>query len=162
MPSLKELGMEKKDSGIKIVTQNKKAYLKYEILETIECGLELKGSEVKSIRGGQVSISESYARPRGQEVYIYNMDISPYEKASVFQHKPKRPRKVLLHKNEIKRWIGRVTERGLTIVPLKVYFKRGWAKVELALARGRKLYDKREVIKERELKRRLRRHFKGE
>ncbi len=140
---------------------NRKAKRDYEILETYEAGIELKGSEVKSLREGKGSIKDAFARVENGEVWLYNFHISPYRQASVFVPDPERPKKLLLHKREIKRLAGKVSEKGLTLIPLKVYFnERGWAKVELALARGRKLYDKREAIKRRMLEREAERAMK--
>jgi len=142
---------------IKIVTQNRKARHDYEILETWEAGLALQGTEVKSLRMGNANLKDSYARVQDGEVFLYNFHISPYEKESHFNHDPLRIRKLLLHRKEIRKLTGRVEEKGLTLVALKVYFKTGKAKVELALARGKKLYDKREDIAKRDMQRELRR-----
>ena len=146
---------------MKIVTVNRKAKHDYEILETYEAGIELKGSEVKSLREGKGSIRDAFARVENGEVWLYNFHIPPYKQSSVFTPDPDRPKKLLLHKHEIKRLAGRVAEKGLTLIPLKVYFNdRGWAKVELALARGKKIYDKRETIKRRILEREAERAMK--
>jgi len=136
-------------SDIRPVLKNKKAYFNYEIMETLETGIVLKGTEVKSIRERNVSINESYARFHNGELFIYNMDISPYKCGNILNHEPKRPRKLLLKKSQIKRLIGKTSEKGLTLIPLSLYFKNGFAKLEIGLARGKKLYDKREVIKKR-------------
>ena len=136
-------------SDIRPVLKNKKAYFNYEIIETLETGIVLKGTEVKSIRERNVSINESYARFHNGELFIYNMDISPYKCGNILNHEPKRPRKLLLKKSEIKRLIGKTSVKGLTLIPLSLYFKNGFAKLEIGLARGKKLYDKREVIKKR-------------
>jgi SsrA-binding protein len=136
-------------SDIRPVLKNKRAYFNYEILETLETGIVLKGTEVKSIRERNVSINESYARFHNSELFIYNMDISPYKCGNILNHEPKRPRKLLLKKSEIKRLIGKTSEKGLTLIPLSLYFKNGFAKLEIGLARGKKLYDKREAIKKR-------------
>ncbi len=141
----------------KVITENRKAYHDFEIEEIFEAGIELKGSEVKSVKIGKVSISEAFVHPKDGELYIYNMHIAPYSKSSVFTPDPKRPRKLLLHRYEIDRIIGRVTLRGYTVVPLKVVVKRGWVKVIIALAKGRKKYEKREIIKERDIERAMRR-----
>lgn len=146
---------------MKIVAVNKKAKRDYEILETFEAGIELKGSEVKSLREGNVNIKDAFAKIENGEVWLYNFRISPYKYSSAFTPDPERPKKLLLHKREINKLAGKVAEKGLTLIPLKVYFNdRGWAKVELALARGRKIYDKREVIKRRELEREAQRAMK--
>ncbi len=131
---------------------NRKAKHDYDILETYEAGISLKGSEVKSIRMGSANLKDSYAEIRNGEVYLNNFHISPYKYASShFQHDPDRPKKLLLHKNEIRKLIGRTKEKGLTLVPLKIYARGPWIKVELALAKGKRLYDKRRSIKERDL-----------
>jgi SsrA-binding protein len=141
----------------KIVTTNRKARFDYTILESVEAGIQLKGTEVKSLRTGQASLSDSFARLEGHEVFLYNMHIAPYEFGNIANVDAIRPRKLLLHKNQIKRMIGEVTTKKLALIPLKVYFKNGIAKVELALAKGKKIYDKRQAIKERESDRELRR-----
>ena len=145
----------------KVVVRNRRARHDYDILETYEAGIALKGTEVKSLREGKASIQDAYAKVEDGEVWLYQMHISPYERGGRFNHDPKRPRKLLLHKYEIKKLIGRTQERGLTLVPLKVYFNdRGIAKIELALAKGKKLYDRRREIarriEERETERALR------
>jgi len=135
---------------IKIMQKNKKAYFNYEILEKFEAGLVLKGTEVKSIRDGIFSITESFVRPSKGELFVYQMDITAYKYGNVNNHEPKRPRKLLLKKGEINRLIGRIQTKGLTIIPLSLYFKDGLAKMELGLAKGKKLYDKRELIKNKD------------
>ncbi len=147
------------EDKIKIVTTNRKAYHDYEILETIEAGIVLKGTEVKSLRQGKVSIQDSYAIIKDGEVWLLNMHISPYEYGNIHNHDPLRDKKLLLHKREIIRLWTKVKERGLTLIPLKVYFKNGKAKVELALVRGKKKYEKKEDIAERELQRELKRKY---
>lgn len=143
---------------MRIIAQNRKARHDYDILETYEAGIALKGSEIKSVRDGRVNLKDSYAKVKDGELWLYDMHISPYDKASFFNHDPLRPRKLLLHRKEINRLMGKVQERGLTLIPLKIYINdRGWAKVELALARGRKLHDKRKKIIEREIRRELER-----
>ncbi len=147
--------------GEKTIATNRKARHQYHILETIEAGIVLQGTEVKSLRQGKVNLGDAYAKIKDGEVWLVEMHISPYEQGNVFNHEPRRPRKLLLHKREIKRLLGKVQERGLTLIPLRIYFKRGRAKVELALAKGKRLYDRREDIKrrdeEREVSRSLRR-----
>ncbi|SMO63719.1 SsrA-binding protein [Balnearium lithotrophicum] len=134
--------------------KNKKAFFDYEILEKYEAGIELKGTEVKSIREGKVNLRDSFVRIENGEAYLFNAYIAPYTHGNLFNHEPTRRRKLLLHKREIKRLLGKVQEKGLTIVPLRMYFnKRGKVKVEIALVRGKKKYDKREAIKRRELER---------
>jgi SsrA-binding protein len=140
-------------SGDRLVSENRKARHDYEILETFEAGLVLTGSEVKSLRAGRATLKDSYARVDRGEAFLHNAHISPYAAASHFGHEPERERKLLLHRAEIDKLTGRVQERGLTIVPLKIYFKNGRAKVLLGVGRGRKAYDKREAIKRREMDR---------
>ncbi len=138
------------DQARKVVARNRKARHEYEILETLEAGIELKGPEVKSLRAGQVSFQDAHARVEGGEVWLYNLHISPYEQANRFNVDPLRRRKLLLHRDEIRRLVGKVEEKGLTLIPLEVYFVRGYAKVALAVARGKKLHDKREALKRRQ------------
>lgn len=146
---------------MKIVAENRKARHDYFIEETLEAGIVLKGTEVKSLRSGKANIRDSFARVENGEVFLYDMHISPYEQGNRFNHEPKRPRKLLLHKHEIRRLIGKTREKGYTLIPLKVYFTpQGLAKVELALARGKKLYDKREAIRERDAQREIERAFR--
>ena len=133
--------------------RNKKAHHNFTILETVEAGLVLEGSEVKALRQGKCSIDEAFARLRGEEVWLYNMHIGPYEQAAQFGHDPRRTRKLLLRKREINRFLGKAVEKGSTLVPLSVYFKRGWAKVEIGVARGKREFDKREDLKLRESRR---------
>jgi len=139
-----------KNQGVHLVCTNRKAFHDFEILETFEAGIVLKGSEVKSLRDGRANLKDSYARIKKGEVFLHDFHISPYPHARYDNHNPQRIRKLLLHKKEIRRLPGKTVERGLTLVPLKVYFKRGLAKVELALARGKKLYDKRESLKRKQ------------
>jgi len=146
----------------KIISTNRKAYRDYEILESLECGIELKGSEVKSLRDGRINLNDSFARMEKDEIILYNTHISPYEQASYLNVDPVRPRKLLLHKKQINKLMGQVVQRGSTLVPLKVYFSdRGFVKVELALCRGKRLYDKRESIKRREEDMQMRRILKN-
>jgi SsrA-binding protein len=144
-----------KKEQIKVVAKNRKAYHDYFIDEVYEAGIALVGTEVKSIRAGKVSLRDSYAEVRGGEVFLQNMHISPYDKGSLFNHDPKRPRRLLLHKREIRRLLGQTTQEGYTLIPLSLYFKRGKVKVELALARGKKLYDKRHDIAKRDAEREI-------
>jgi SsrA-binding protein len=139
------------------ITQNRKARHNFEVLDTLECGLELVGSEVKSLRAGRVSLDEAYARIRNGEVWLVGCDIAEYTEANQFNHDRRRPRKLLLHRREIRKFAGRAHEEGLTLVPLKMYFKRGRAKLLLGLCRGRKRYDKREVKRKEQVDRGLRR-----
>jgi len=146
----------------KIVTSNRKAFRDYTVLETIECGIELKGSEVKSLRASKVNLNDSFARIEGNEVILYNAHISPYEQASYLNVEPTRPRKLLLHARQIRKLTGQIAQRGHTLVPLKIYFnKRGFVKIELAVGKGKKLYDKRETIKRRETELGMRRILKN-
>lgn len=133
--------------GRKVVATNRKARHDYEILETLEAGLVLKGPEVKSLRAGKVGFRDAFARVSGAEVWLHNLHISPYEQANRFNEDPLRTRKLLLGRGEIRRLIGKVEEKGLTLVPLELHFRRGFAKVTLGLARGRRLHDKREKLK---------------
>lgn len=142
-------------SEIKVVATNKKAFHDYFIDEKYECGIVLEGSEVKSIRDGKVSIKEAFARVENGEVWIYDMYIAPYERAAAFKPEARRKRKLLLKKKEIQRLIGKTKEKGYTLIPLQVYFKGPFVKVEIGLARGKKKYDKRREIAEKEAKRRL-------
>ena len=135
--------------GKKIVASNRKARHDYEILETWEAGIVLKGPEVKSLRAGKVGFQDAFASVRGAELWLHNLHISPYEQANRYNEDPLRVRKLLLAKNEIRKLIGKVEEKGLTLVPLELHFRRGYAKIVIGLARGRKLHDKREKLKER-------------
>jgi len=150
---------EAKPDGEKTVATNRKAWHEYFVLETFEAGIALKGAEVKSLRQSRASLQESYATLKDGEVWLVDMHISPYEQAAVDAYEPKRVRKLLLHKKEIRRLVGKLAEKGLTLIPLRVYFKNGIAKVELALAKGKRSYDKREAIKRREAQRELERDF---
>jgi len=136
---------------------NKKARHNYQIGESVEAGLTLEGSEVKALREGKCSLDEAFARIRGAEVWLYNMHVGPYKQAGQFGHDPRRERKLLLHRREIDRVLGRAVEKGMTLVPLAVYFKRGWAKVQLAVARGKQEFDKREDLKKRDHQREIER-----
>ncbi|HSQ25706.1 MAG TPA: SsrA-binding protein SmpB [Anaerolineales bacterium] len=147
--------------SIKIVATNRKASHEYFILENFEAGLALQGSEIKSIRAGQISLAEAYIRTDGNEAWLVEAHIAPYEQASIYNHEPRRPRKLLLHKKEIRYLWNEVRQKGVTIIPLKVYLKEGRAKVEIALAKGKKLYDKRETIAKRDFQREVERDFKG-
>jgi SsrA-binding protein len=148
------------DSIIEIA-RNKKARFEYEILDTFEAGIVLVGSEVKSIRQKKTSIQEAYARIKNNEIFITGMNIAIYEMANRFNHEPVHDRKLLMHRHEIKRLIGKVHEKGFTLVPLRLYFKNGKVKVEIALARGKAKYDKRHDIKDREVNREIQREWKN-
>ncbi len=142
--------------GQRLVCQNRKASHDYHIEDRLEAGIVLLGPEVKSLREGRASLVDSYAKIKGGEVYLYNMHISPYTHAGHERLDPRRPRKLLLTKREIKRLIGKTEEKGYTLVPTKVYFSpRGWAKVELAIAKGKRKYDKRRALKEKQLRREM-------
>ncbi len=142
---------------MKIVASNKKAYHNYEIIESLEAGIALRGSEVKSVRGGRVSLKDSYAEIRNGEVFLLHMNISPYEQANIFNHDPLREKKLLLHRQQIKRLIGKIREKSYTLVPTKVMFnEKGRVKVEISLAKGKRAYEKKRAIKERELDREVR------
>lgn len=145
---------------IKVIATNRKARHEYNIIETYEAGMVLRGTEVKSLREGQANLKDSYARIDKEEVVLLNMHISPYEKGNRYNQDPTRPRKLLLHRSQIRKLVGRVVEKGLTLIPLRLYFKGSHAKVELALAVGKKLYDRRRAITEREANRALRRALK--
>ena len=146
----------------KVIATNRKAFRDYVILETIESGIELKGSEVKSLRDGRINLDDSFARIEGGQVILYNTHISPYEQASYLNVEPTRLRRLLLHKNQIRKLTGHLTQKGLTLVPVKVYFNdRGFVKIELALCKGKKLYDNRENIKRREQNLEMRRIMKS-
>jgi SsrA-binding protein len=150
----------KRGEGIKVVATNRKARHDYEIEETYEAGLVLVGTEVKSLRRGSCSLKDGFALIKDGEAFLYNVYIAPYEAGSHYNPDPERPRKLLLHKQEIARLSGKVKERGYTLIPLKIYFKNGYAKVELALARGVAKYDKREKIKKKEQEREIKRALK--
>ncbi len=137
------------DESRKVVARNRKARHEYDILETFEAGMALKGPEVKSLRDGKASFQDAFARVEGGEVWLYSLHISPYEQANRENVDPLRARKLLLNRHEIRSLVGKVEEKGLTLVPLEIYFKRGYAKILLALAKGRKLHDKREELKRR-------------
>jgi SsrA-binding protein len=147
---------------IKLIATNRKAHRDYAVFETLECGIELKGAEVKSAREGKVNLNDSFARIENNGIILYNTHISPYSQASYLDLEPARPRRLLLHKNQIRKLTGRLTQKGFTLVPLKAYFnERGFLKLELALCRGKKLYDKREDIKRRETELEMRRVVKS-
>lgn len=146
---------------MKLIARNKKALHDYEVLEKVEAGIELQGTEVKSARAGKVNLADSYATGSGGEVYVYHMHISPFESGNRFNHDPYRKRKLLLHKSQILNWSREVDRQRLTIVPLSIYFDRQWVKVELGLCRGKRKYDKRQQIAKQESKRHLDRLMKS-
>lgn len=147
-------------SDMKLIANNKKAYHDFFILDTYEAGIALHGTEVKSLRMGKCSIKESFIRIENGEVFIYGMHISPYEKGNIFNKDPLRVKKLLLHKTEINKLLGKTQEKGMSIVPLKVYLKGSLVKVEIGLAKGKKLYDKRQDITKKDQKREAEREFK--
>lgn len=152
--------MGMKNEGIKIAAENRKARHDYHILEAFETGLVLTGTEVKSLRAGKANLKDSYAQIKNGEMFLHNMHVSPYEQGNIFNHDPLRQRKLLLHKAEIVRLFSKTREKGLTLVPLKIYFKHGMAKLELGLASGKKNYDKRQDMAERSAKREVDRAMK--
>jgi len=141
------------DEAVKIVARNRRARFEFDLLETVEAGIVLTGTEVKSLRNGKASLEEAYAGIDRSEVWLYGCDIPEYLQANRMNHKPKRPRKLLLKRSEIQKLSSKASERGLTIVPLQVYFKKGIAKIEICIAKGRKLYDKRDALKKQDAKR---------
>ena len=145
---------------MKLIANNKKAYHDYFIEDKLECGVALHGTEVKSMRMGKCSIKEAFIRIENGEVYVYGMHVSPYEKGNIFNKDPLRVKKLLLHRQEINKLVGKIKEKGYTLVPLQVYFKSGKVKVEFGLARGKKLYDKREDIAKKDQRRETEREFK--
>ena len=145
---------------MKVITENRKARHDYTIEESFEAGIELKGTEVKSMRAGRANLKDSFAVIENGELYLYGMHISPYEHGNIFNVEPMRPRKLLMHKKEIMRLLGKTKEQGLTLVPLKAYFKKDKITIELALAKGKKLYDKREAAAEKTAKREIEKAMK--
>jgi SsrA-binding protein len=152
--------MAKEASNFKLIANNKKARHDYFLEETFEAGVELHGTEVKSLRQGNCSIKEAFIHIENGEVIIYGMHISPYEKGNIFNKDPMRPKRLLMHKKEIMRLLGKIKEKGYTLVPVQVYFKGSRVKVEIALARGKKLYDKRADIAKKDMRREAEREFK--
>lgn len=145
--------------GIKVVATNRKASHEYFLMDDYEAGLVLQGSEIKSIRAGRISLAQAYIRVENGEAWLVDAHIAPYDQAARFNHEPTRPRKLLLHRKEISHLQAEVTQKGVTIVPLKVYLKDGLAKVEIAVAKGKKLYDKRDAIAKRDAQREMERHL---
>ena len=152
--------MAEKKEAQKLIANNKKAYHDYFIEETYEVGVALHGTEVKSMRLGKCSIKESFIRIENGEVFVYGMHVSPYEKGNIFNKDPMRVKKLLMHRYEINKLAGKIAEKGYTLVPLQVYFREGKVKVEIGLAKGKKLYDKRESIAKKDQRRELEREFK--
>lgn len=148
---------KKKDAaeGEQLICKNKRAFHEYNLLDRLECGLVLFGTEVKSLREGGISLEDAYAKVEDGEVWLIGCDIPEYKMGTTFNHKPKRPRKLLLHKREIAKFVGKASQRGFTMVPVRLYFKHGLAKVELAVAQGKQLHDKRQALKDRESKREM-------
>lgn len=146
--------------NIKTVATNRKAKHEYFLLDHFEAGIALKGSEIKSIRAGQISLAEAYVRVDGQEAWLVDCHIAPYEQAGHFNHEPRRPRKLLLHRKEIRHLSDEVRQKGVTIIPTRVYLKQGLAKVEIAVAKGKKLYDKRQAIAKRDAQREIERQIR--
>ena len=145
------------DEGIKVICRNKRAFHEYAISDSLECGIVLTGTEVKSLREGSASLEDAYAKVEDGEVWLIGSDIPEYSMGNRMNHKPKRPRKLLLHRREIAKFAGKASERGYTLVPLRMYFKQGRAKLELAVARGKQLHDKRQAQKKTEAQREIRR-----
>lgn len=148
------------ETGTKLIANNKKAYHDYFVEDSYECGIELVGTEVKSLRMGQCSIKEAFCQVRGGQVFVYGMHINPYEKGNIFNRDPFRERRLLLHRTEIQKIAGALQQQGYTLVPLRVYFKNSRVKVEIGLCRGKKNYDKREALKKKEQRRTLEKEFK--
>jgi SsrA-binding protein len=147
--------------GIHIVVRNRRARHEYEVLEKHEAGLVLTGTEVKSLRAGKANLQDAFARFDGGELWLHNLHISPYEQGNRFNHDPLRPRKLLLQRRELRKLVGQVEQQGLTLVPLDIYFRRGIAKITLALVRGKKLHDKRDDLRKKDAEREMERAYKG-
>jgi SsrA-binding protein len=145
--------MSGSEKPVRMVAVNRKARYEYDIEERLEVGIELRGTEVKALREGRANLSDGYARFKGGELFLHNCHISPYARGNRMNHDPLRVRKLLAHRREIRRWLGKTTEQGRTIVPLRIYFRGPWVKLEVGLARGKKLHDKRRAIRERDLDR---------
>src|SRR5262245_26923959 len=145
------------EDDVKVVARNRRAFHEYEILDKLECGVALRGTEVKSLRDGHASIEESYAKLEDNELWLIGSEIPEYEKGNRLNHKPKRPRKLLLHRREISKFAGKASQRGFTLVPLRLYFRGGMAKVEIAVAKGKQLHDKRQAARKADADREIRR-----
>jgi SsrA-binding protein len=155
-------GKAKEDEGgFKVVARNRRARHEFDLLEKVEAGIVLTGTEVKSLRNGKASLEESYAGVDHDEIWLYGCDIPEYTQANRMNHKPKRPRKLLLHRREIDKLVTKASDKGFTLVPLQIYFKNGIAKVEISVARGRKLYDKRDALKKQDARRDMDRALRG-
>ncbi|MGB3655759.1 MAG: SsrA-binding protein SmpB [Rivularia sp. (in: cyanobacteria)] len=156
------MSTDKKAQGYKVIADNRQARYLYEILETYEAGIQLTGTEVKSIRAGRANLQDGYATIRDNEAWLLNVHISPYNfSGKYFNHEPRRSRKLLLHRDEIRKLIGKTEQQGLTLVPLKMYLKGGWVKISIALGKGKKIHDKRETIKKRQDQREMQRAMKS-
>lgn len=153
--SKKKPDVDKEHDNERLVAQNRRARHEYTVLDTLECGIVLVGSEVKSLRRGTISLDEGYAQVKNGEVWLLGCDIAEYVEANRFNHNPRRPRKLLLHRREVKMFAGKSSDKGLTLVPLKVYFKEGRAKVLLGVCRGKQLHDKRESLKQKTMQREI-------
>lgn len=153
--SKKKPEVDKAHDNERLVAQNRRARHEYTVLDTLECGIVLVGSEVKSLRRGTISLDEGYAQVKDGEVWLLGCDIAEYVEANRFNHNPRRPRKLLLHRRELKKFAGKSSDKGLTLVPLKVYFKEGRAKVLLGVCRGKQLHDKRETLKQKTMQREI-------
>lgn len=147
--------------GIKVVATNRKASHEYFLLERFEAGLALQGSEIKSIRAGQISLAEAYVRIDGREAWLVDAHVAPYEQAGIYNHTPRRPRKLLLHRSQIRQLWAEMRQKGVTVIPLRVYLKDGRAKVEIAVAKGKKLYDKRHDLAEKDARREMERQLRS-
>jgi SsrA-binding protein len=150
-------GKKSEDGEVKVICRNKRAFHEYEVLESLECGVALTGTEVKSLRDGHASLEDAYAKLDGSELWLIGSDVPEYAMGNRMNHKPKRPRKLLLHRREISKFADKAVQKGFTLVPLKLYFKGGLAKVELAVARGKQLHDKRQAAKKADAQREIRR-----
>jgi SsrA-binding protein len=148
------------EGSVKIIAQNKKARFNYSIEESLECGIALEGTEVKSVKAGNVSFPDSFAEIRSGEVFLIGFHITPYVYSSIFNHDPDRPKKLLLHRDEIKRLVRKVDEKGFTLIPLEFYLRNGRIKVNLGICKGKKLFDKRADIRDRDVKREIQREFR--
>ena len=156
------MSKEKNSQGHKVIADNRQARYLYEILETYEAGIQLTGTEVKSIKAGRSNLQDGYALIRDNEAWLLNVHISPYNASGqYFNHEPRRTRKLLLHRDEIRKLIGKTEQQGLTLVPLKMYLKNGWVKISIALGKGKKIHDKRETIKKRQDQREMQRAMKN-
>jgi SsrA-binding protein len=157
----KKTAPDREHDNERVIATNRRARHEYEVMDTLECGIVLVGSEVKSLRTGRLSLDEAYGRIKQGEVWLIGCDIPEYAQANQFNHEPRRPRKLLLHRREIKKFAGKAFEKGLTLVPLKMYFKEGRAKLLIGICRGRKVHDKREAMKKAAVKRELQRVTRG-